>query len=224
MTKAKFDGTTHISVVLDRSGSMGRLVEETISGFNAWLKETQKAYKNQKARVSVQLFDDRHEWPYKDVPLEDVKPLTREVYFARGWTALRDAFGSALMRLDEVAKKGDKALCIVITDGLENVSKEISSETLRDLITKAEKRKGWEIIYMGANQNALDVGRSLGNKLGANVSTQSTGAGRRAEFASLSHVTRYYAGGGSASGSLSQVAYDSALADEEVKQRIKETK
>lgn len=209
---------THIAVVLDRSGSMQHLTEETISGFNGWLKDARKSFADQDARLSLVLFDTEFEWIYDDTPLAQVRKLTPEVYFVRGYTALRDALGNSLQKLMVRANKGERCLAVVITDGLENASREISPAMLRSLLSKFEKRKGYEIVYMGANQDAMLASRDYGILRGSPISTRDSVAGTRAAYSSLRSGTQSMASGQMASNAMTQEAYDSALAVEEEKE------
>lgn len=79
-----------IVCILDRSGSMSRLVEETISGYNKFIKEQQQIGPG---RVTLVLFDDQYEMVYEDMALSSVSDLTTEVYYTRGMTRLHDAVG-----------------------------------------------------------------------------------------------------------------------------------
>lgn len=54
-----------------------------------------------------------------------------------------------------------KVLCVIVTDGLENASREVSPEALQDAISKRES-EGWTFIYLGANQDAWSAGASYG--------------------------------------------------------------
>ena len=79
MTSNHFNGTTHISVVLDRSGSMAGLVDDTIGGFNTWLRATTKAAASNPATLlTLHLFDHEHEFPYVDAPLPPFPPPEEE--------------------------------------------------------------------------------------------------------------------------------------------------
>ena len=204
-------GTTRIAVVLDRSGSMGPLAPEVISGFNSWLKDTKKAFKGQQARISVLLFDNMVEHWVEDVPLSALGKLTSDTYAVRGMTALRDAFAGALVSL-MAAKHGkqDKMICIITTDGMENASREWTTAELRKLIAKFEKAKG-EIVYLGANQDAFAVGASYGLTAGQTVSTRSDQYGTRAIFATASSGMQSSAGGQSVNSGMTQAVYDSAF-------------
>jgi|SRR6185436_15914543 len=117
---------TSINVVLDASGSMGRLVDDTIGGFNNFLKD-QQALAGE-ATLSLCLFNDDYKLIYDYVPITLAQPLDKKVYRASGGTALLDALGITIdnvgKKLSEMKEKDrpSKVIFLVITDGQENSS------------------------------------------------------------------------------------------------------
>jgi|1186.fasta_scaffold289130_2 hypothetical protein len=213
MSTNQFDGATHISVVLDRSGSMEHLTDDTIGGFNSWLRSVKTAAKsNPDTFLTLHLFDDQHEYPYLDAPLGKVKALTGEVYFARGATALRDAFGAEILRLGHLVGRNDRALILVITDGYENASREVTHAQLKRAIQKYEKRPNWTFQYIGANQDAFAVGRDMG--MSANmVTARADAAGVASTYRAISTNTAdFVAADMVMAAPLTQADYDDALA------------
>ncbi len=85
---------THITLVLDRSGSMESMRGDAIGGFNTFLKDQQAAPGI--ASLTLVQFDDRYEKPYEFAPLPSVEPLTEKTFVPRGSTALLDAVGQAI--------------------------------------------------------------------------------------------------------------------------------
>ena len=77
-----------IAYILDRSGSMHRMVEPAIAGFNQFLREQREAPGD--ARLSLILFDDQYEVPSKRLPLSEVPDLDTTTYIPRAMTALLD--------------------------------------------------------------------------------------------------------------------------------------
>jgi len=118
---------THITLVLDRSGSMSGIWDETLGGINGFIEEQKKI--PGKVSFTLHWFDDKHERPYNFVALSNVKKITREDVMPRGLTALLDAVGSEidqtgadLGRLPDDQRPG-KVLFVIMTDGGENASK-----------------------------------------------------------------------------------------------------
>lgn len=206
---------THIAVVLDRSGSMGHLEDETIGAYNAWLADIKKASKGQKVLFTLHLFDDRHDLVYQDTPLSAVKKLDSSVYFARGMTALNDAFGQEILRLKDEADKNDRVVILVMTDGLENNSREITPSRLKALVRGADERPNWTIMYIGANQDAFAVGRDMGLTLNnTRVTSIPDSWGTQAAYATSSaNIGSMLRGGQAKAQNVSQHDYDTKLAE-----------
>lgn len=139
--------------ILDRSGSMCGSEEDTIGGFNSYIKKN----KNNNYKITTVLFDDKYEILYEGVNIRDVKNLTRKEYYTRGSTALLDAIGRSINYMDE--KESKKALFIITTDGYENSSKEYTKDKIRKLI---KEHYNYEFMYIGADIDSYSEGVSLG--------------------------------------------------------------
>ena len=122
--------------ILDRSGSMQGLESDTIGGYNSMLLK-QKKEKTGKVSVTTVLFDDQYELLYNQVPIDKIAPMTEKEYYVRGSTALLDAIGKTIMQIKaNQDKKGnsEKVLFVIITDGMENASREYRLDTVKKLI------------------------------------------------------------------------------------------
>ena len=87
-----------------------------------------------------------------------------------------------------------KVLAVIVTDGLENSSREVDPHTLAKSIGDCE-RDGWTFIYLGANQDAWAVGQQAGfsgRASGQAVNFQATPTGTRAAMASVAADARGY--------------------------------
>ena len=93
-------GLTELVFILDRSGSMGGLESDTIGGFNGMLLKQKK--EEGEANITTVLFDDQIEVIHDRFPLEVVKTLTEEDYYVRGCTALLDAVGSTVKKIENI--------------------------------------------------------------------------------------------------------------------------
>lgn len=93
---------TELVFILDRSGSMAGLEEDTIGGFNSMLKK-QQALPGETVVTTV-LFDHMYEVLHHRIDLQAVKPLTEENYFVRGSTALLDAIGMTIQKIKTAHK------------------------------------------------------------------------------------------------------------------------
>lgn len=157
---------TEIVYILDRSGSMGGLEEDTIGGFNAMMEKQKKT--GEKALVSTVLFDDECEVLHDRVPLDKVEKMTDKQYYVRGCTALLDAVGGAIHHIGNVhkyAREEDvpaKTIFVITTDGMENASRNYSYEKIQKMVKKQQKKYGWEFIFIGANIDAYGEAQRLG--------------------------------------------------------------
>ena len=149
---------TEIVFILDRSGSMAGLEDDTIGGFNAMI-EKQKAEAGD-AYVSTVLFDNYMDVIHDRVDIQEIQPMTRKDYYVRGCTALLDAVGKAIHHIGNVHKyareedRPEKTIFVITTDGMENASREYSYERLKAKIERQKARYGWEFIFLGANIDA----------------------------------------------------------------------
>jgi len=159
--------TTHIICILDRSGSMGSMTGQVISNFNNFLAE-QKELEG-KAKLTLAIFDTEYTLVYDEINLQKAKPLTNDVYFARGGTALRDAVGRTLTN----KQRKKKAIVMIHTDGWENASREYSAKDIKKLTNKLKKK--WEFIFVGAGIDAKEQNRDYGftHTLNANNNSRS---------------------------------------------------
>jgi hypothetical protein len=155
---------THIICILDRSGSMSSIMSDSIGGFNTFLKQ-QKELPDE-ATITVVLFDDKYELLYDNVDIKKAEELTDKTWYPRGMTALYDAIGKTINNEKaNFAKLGDekpaKVLVCIVTDGLENASKEYKKDVIKKLIKSCED-EDWNFIYLAANQDAMTVGSGFG--------------------------------------------------------------
>ena len=157
--------TTELVFILDRSGSMGGLESDTIGGFNSVIEKQKKI--EGAARVTTVLFDDKVELLHDRVDLATIAPMTSKDYFVRGCTALLDAVGSTVKRINKTQKasaegRPDHTIVVIITDGMENASRQFTFDQVRKLIERRESKNGWEFMFMGANMDAIAAAGSIG--------------------------------------------------------------
>lgn len=158
-------GLTELVFILDRSGSMGGLESDTIGGFNGMLMKQKK--EDGEANVTTVLFDDQIEVIHDRFPVEIVTALTDKDYYVRGCTALLDAVGSTVKKIENIQNrlpeemKAEKVIFIITTDGQENASQEYSYAMVKKMIEKHQEA-GWQFIFMGANIDAAKEAENLG--------------------------------------------------------------
>jgi hypothetical protein len=186
--------STLIGVILDRSGSMASVREQTITGFNEFLHTQQQQHDGGRALMSLTQFDDRYEVNFVGEPIENVPDLDTESYIPRGSTALFDAIGRTIHELEAWTRAQqwqERVLVLIVTDGHENASREYSLEAVRALIERKEK-DGWNFAYMGANQDSYAVGGSLNIRADFTANYDATAGGTDMNYKRMASATSKY--------------------------------
>lgn len=157
---------TELVFILDRSGSMSGLEEDTIGGFNSMLKKQKD--ESGDAFVTTVLFDNNYELLHDRKNIKDIKTITRKEYYVRGSTALLDAIGitinnmrQTLFNLNE-EQCPDKVMFVIITDGMENSSTEYSYRKIKEMIEHQKLKYSWDFMFLGANIDAVKTAASFG--------------------------------------------------------------
>jgi hypothetical protein len=186
--------TTLVTFLLDRSGSMGQIWDETIGGFNVYLEKLQEG--GEAIKFTLLQFDTGGiDKCCVAEPVANVRPLDRDSYQPRGGTPLIDAAFKTIAAVEESLTKYDtvpKVIICIQTDGEENSSREHSWEELKRLVTE-KIDKGWQFNFMGTGIDAYDQGARMGI---ASANTMSTGTGRAevaASFRAAAASTMRYA-------------------------------
>ena len=157
---------TELVFILDRSGSMAGLEDDTIGGFNSMI-EKQKREPGE-AYVSTVLFDNHSTVIHDRVDIQKVEPMTRKEYYVRGCTALLDAVGKTIHHIGNVHKyareedRPEKTMFIITTDGMENASREYTYDRLKTMIHRQKEKHDWEFLFLGANIDAISTARQFG--------------------------------------------------------------
>ncbi|MGN0745574.1 MAG: hypothetical protein ACI4ML_02735 [Aristaeellaceae bacterium] len=157
---------TELVFILDRSGSMHGLEKDTIGGFNSVL-ERNRAQPGD-ANVTTILFSHHLTLLHDRQPIRSVAPITERDYSTAGMTALLDAVGQAIRKIDNVQAhtaeeyRAGKVQFVIITDGLENASKEYSAQRVKQMIRDRQEKEGWDFIFLGANMDAVAVAADMG--------------------------------------------------------------
>ncbi|HJB24601.1 MAG TPA: VWA domain-containing protein [Candidatus Jeotgalibaca pullicola] len=157
---------TELVFILDKSGSMGGLEEDTIGGYNAMLKK-QKMLAGD-CRITTVLFNNGYELLHDRVDIKEVSPITSKEYQVGGTTALLDAIGMTIYKVEHIQKDMNEECCsenvmfVIITDGEENSSREYSVERVKALIEQQKIKHEWEFIFLGANIDAVKAAGRFG--------------------------------------------------------------
>ncbi|MBR0025971.1 MAG: VWA domain-containing protein [Clostridia bacterium] len=159
-------GLTELVFILDRSGSMGGLEQDTIGGFNNMLHKQKQTEGD--AIVTTVLFDNRVEILHDRIPIAGVRPITEKEYYVRGATALLDAIGSTVEKTVAAERntaeeyRAEKVIFVITTDGMENASREYDYHRVKKLIKHEQEKYGWEFLFLGANMDAVSEAARFG--------------------------------------------------------------
>jgi hypothetical protein len=182
---------TRLVFLLDRSGSMQSIKSDVIGGFDAFLAEQREG--EGLCTVTLAQFDDEYEVVYRGIALGQVPALSLS---PRGSTALLDSIGrlitdtaAEINALAEDDKPGT-VIVAIMTDGMENASREWRRPDIKALVEQQTNDHGWEFLYMGADQDAVEVGKGLGVKDGQAI-TYARGKSREAMLAASGNVRGY---------------------------------
>ncbi len=179
-----------ITIVLDRSGSMGGVKNDVIEGFNKFLRDQQE--KDGEAVLTLIQFDDKHELNYEAKPIKECKFLTEGDYIPRGGTHLFDAVARAIAGVDERLKKATdetragKVVLTIFTDGGDTNSPEVTREQFHEMLKSRRENQQWTIALVGCDEATLQNAGSLGLHSANAVGFNKANRGTKAAFANVS--------------------------------------
>lgn len=177
-----------IICIVDRSGSMQSMQDEGEQGLNDFIFKQKEVGK---ANITIIEFDTNVNTVCESV---DINNAPEYKLNPRGMTALFDAIGQATARsYPEDAQK----IVVILTDGHENSSKEYTAGMVKGRITKLQN-EGWDFVFLGANQDAITTGGSLGIAAHKTMNYAGTGEGIKTAYSTTtnyvtnSRVTRNF--------------------------------
>ena len=186
------NNVTELVFILDRSGSMAGLENDTIGGFNSMIEKQKK--KDGECYVSTVLFDNESTVIHDRLRLADVPKMTEEDYSPGGCTALLDALGDAVKHIGNIHKYArsedvpEQTVFIITTDGMENASKKYDAESVRKLIERKREKYGWEFLFMGANIDAVKTAKKYGIDRDRAVNYRSDSRGTKLNYEVMSNA------------------------------------
>ncbi len=157
---------TELVFILDRSGSMSGMEEDTIGGFNAMIAKQKKL--DGEVIVSTVLFSTDTTVLHDRVNIQSVEPLNENQYQVGGGTALLDTIGGAIHHIGNVHKyardedRPEHTMFVITTDGMENASHQYSSDRVKKMIHRQEEQYGWEFLFVAANIDAVETAEHIG--------------------------------------------------------------
>jgi hypothetical protein len=161
---------THIELIVDASGSMHSLTDDTVKGINSLLADQRKL--DGKVTVSYTTFNTYPLTQFSMRPINEVPPIS---YHAGGGTALLDAVGKGidslgrLLRLLPSDERPGNVVVAVITDGEENSSRMFRRDQIKEMVTEQQDRYSWAFLFMGANIDSFHEAASLGIHAGSTM-------------------------------------------------------
>ena len=179
----------NVYILLDRSGSMSTLWNESIGSINGYVDNLKNS-----DYVHFAVFDSVSHDVIRDGKVKDWKDVSAEEVSPRGGTPLYDSVGTIMAAAEEADAK--KTVLVVMTDGYENASKEHTQQSIKAKVKQFEDKK-WEVLFLGANFDAVEtVSGSVGV---INSKTMNIAAGNlRSSMDTLSAYTASYATTGAA--------------------------
>lgn len=178
---------------------MATVAADTIGGFNTFLKKQRSAPGT--ATITLNQFDHEFETIIANQNVEQAKKLNTETYVPRGMTALLDAVGRSInetgARLNALPEhlRPSKVLFVIITDGIENASKEYFPEQVKGLIEHQQQHYNWEFVFLGAKQDAILTARRYGIGAANAMTYAHTDIGTQTAFCSVADNTVAFRGG-----------------------------
>lgn len=186
------NNVTELVFILDRSGSMAGLEDDTVGGFNSMIEKQRSV--DGKVYVSTVLFNNSSKVIHDRVDIGDIKPMTREDYWVSGGTALLDAIGGAIRHIKNIHKYAraedvpEKTIFVITTDGMENASCEYSSSAVKRMIKTETERYGWEFMFVAANIDAVETASRLGIRRDRAANYRHTGEGVGASYKGINQA------------------------------------
>lgn len=191
---------THIIFVMDRSGSMQSIWNDAVGSYNSMIQRQKDEPGD--ATFTLIAFDNEYTEVIHDVAMRDVPELDKTVVFPRGGTSLLDAIGRTLRTASErweatrEENKPSRILVSIMTDGQENSSREFNraqvSETIAGLTNRENNRAQWDVIFLGANMDAIGEAMDFGLAANRVANFAATNAGVSGAFTYTSNLMANY--------------------------------
>jgi len=194
--------TTHIYFLLDRSGSMARIADDVIGGFNTFLKQQQA--EGPDARITLVQFDSRdpQHIVLDGAPITEATPLSHRTFLPRGGTPLLDATGLLIekamgpsgnlgLREPQAPVAAEHILFVTLTDGEENQSRFFSLARIRELIAE-RTAAGWAFLFLSAGPDAYGEAHRMGIAQDRTVSFCADSVGTQEAMEHISRSTSQF--------------------------------
>ena len=190
------NGITEMVFIIDRSGSMAGMEEDTVGGFNSMIEKQKKL--DGKCYVSTVLFSNSTSVLHDRVDIQTVQPMTEREYSVGGGTALLDAIGGAIHHIGNIHKYArnedvpEHTIFVITTDGMENASQEYDSARVKHMIRRQEERYGWEFLFVAANIDAVETAERIGIRRERAANYSHTKGGTKRLYDAVEHYCCSY--------------------------------
>ena len=159
-------------LIVDKSGSMGDCIEQTINGFNEQvnkIKQLDREFPEQELSIGLTTFNHEVYHHFFQSPPVAVRNLTTSTYRPDGTTALLDAVGLSVQTIEREIQQDENqtnttVVIVILTDGHENASKSFKLSDIRNTISRLEETGKWTFSFIGATLDAVDVATSMAIK------------------------------------------------------------
>ena len=157
---------THLIIILDASGSMSRIQDDVKGSFNEFLKKQREELG--KTVFDLFQFNDEVKRLVESANLAQFHDDLMSRYKCTGCTALNDAICIAMDTIGQEfanmpeEERPEHVLCVIITDGEENASREYTTEDVKARIEHQKTKYNWQFEFLAANQDAFETGESFG--------------------------------------------------------------
>lgn len=187
---------TEIIFLIDESGSMFSMKDDTIGGFNSFIDDQKN--NDGDANITLVKFANTHSYVYEAVDLREIKKMSRDSYNPGGCTALLDAIGDTMnevgKRLSDTPEdqRPGKVIFIITTDGYENASHRFNKSQIKEMIEHQRTKYSWEFMFVGADIDSVSEAVSLGIDANMAANYSKTSIGTEALYGTLSCSVRGY--------------------------------
>jgi uncharacterized protein YegL len=183
---------SYLVFVMDRSGSMAGVWDDAVGGFKQFLSDQKK--EPGEARLMLVAFDDKYDVVCDLVPIRDVPDdvLVKHEIAPRGNTALNDAVGRTISALGAKMaalpedERPEHVIFAVMTDGLNNASREFSKDKVKEMVEHQTAKYGWIFMFLGANVDAFAESIAYGIPVANAVAYAASAVGTRASYSGMS--------------------------------------
>lgn len=166
----------HDFILLDRSDSMSSLWSEAISSINTYVQKL--ADEKVDTGVTLAVFDSNNGLDFQIIRDRIIPstwmPVAINEAPPRGMTPLNDATGKIVALAN--AGNYDKVAIIIMTDGQENSSQELTVEAAKKLLDDC-RAKNWQVIFLGANFDNAQQATSYGAVKSAHIQSSANNLG-----------------------------------------------